>query len=67
MTKKGSFIVASLGLGGMALLVGFATVSARRSFAGRIESWQHALDRVPKAPEVAALARRLGASEAIGF
>lgn len=42
-------MVVSLGLGGMALLVGFAALAARRSFLGRIESFQRALDKAPKA------------------
>lgn len=74
MTKKGSFMVVSLGLGGMALLAGFAAVAARRSFLGRIESLQRALDKAPKPlavrtdlpPEVVALARRLGVSDGGG-
>ena len=67
-------MVVSLGLGGMALLVGFAALAARRSFLGRIESLQRALDKAPKAlavrtdlpPEVVALARRLGVSDSGG-
>jgi hypothetical protein len=71
MTKKGWFMVVSLGLGGMALLAGFAAVTARRCFLGRIEFLQRALDKTPQAlavrtdlpPEVVALARRLGVSD----
>ena len=64
----------SFGLGGMALLVGFVAVAARRSFLGRIESLQRALDKAPKVlavrtdipSEVVALARRLGVSDGGG-
>ncbi len=52
MTDKGSFMVVSLGLGGMALLAGFAAVAARRCFLGRIESLQRALEKAPKASAV---------------